>query len=77
MQIINSITFNNDHTEQIGPKDIMVFVGPNNAGKSQALKDIYALCENPSRACVVVKRLELTIPEKSEMTDIAEHSCIK
>ena len=38
---IDRITFNNDEELEINPSDIVVFVGPNNVGKSQALKDIY------------------------------------
>ena len=40
---ISNITFNNDESIEIAPNDIVIFVGPNNAGKSQALKDIFSL----------------------------------
>lgn len=33
--------------------DIVIFVGPNNAGKSQSLKDIYELCESKKPSTVV------------------------
>ena len=33
---IDRITFNNDEELEINPSDIVVFVGPNNVGKSQA-----------------------------------------
>lgn len=42
---ISQIQFNNGKLLDISENDIVVFVGPNNAGKSQALKDIYALSE--------------------------------
>ena len=38
---IDSITFNNGEELDVKPNDIVVFVGPNNVGKSQALKDIF------------------------------------
>ena len=42
---ISEITFNNGQTVPIAKNDIIVFVGPNNAGKSQALRDIFQLGE--------------------------------
>ena len=41
---ISELTFNNGQKVNIAPNDIIVFVGPNNAGKSQSLKDINELC---------------------------------
>ncbi len=38
---ISKIVFNNGSDIDLQPNDIVVFVGPNNAGKSQSLKDIY------------------------------------
>ncbi len=40
---ISKLHFNDGSTLDVEKNDIVVFVGPNNAGKSQALKDIYAL----------------------------------
>ena len=40
---ISRITFNNGESLDISRDDIVIFVGPNNAGKSQSLKDIYTL----------------------------------
>lgn len=40
---INSITFNNGESVAIGDKDIVLFVGANNVGKTQALNDIFRL----------------------------------
>lgn len=37
----------------IAENDIVLFVGPNNVGKSQALKDIYIKCEKNSSTLVV------------------------
>lgn len=40
---ISKLQFNTGETLDIKQNDIVVFVGPNNAGKSQSLKDIYTL----------------------------------
>ncbi len=40
---ISKIHFNDGTHVDIQPNDIIIFVGPNNAGKSQSLKDIYLL----------------------------------
>ena len=40
---ISRITFNNGESLDISRDDIVIFVGPNNAGKSQSLNDIYAV----------------------------------
>lgn len=56
---VNSITFNNGETISINKNDIVVFVGPNNAGKSQSLKDIYACITNQHRK-IVIKDVNLT-----------------
>ena len=47
---ISEITFNNGESLSIESDDIVLFVGPNNAGKSQALNDIYVKSgqENPT-----------------------------
>ena len=42
---IAKVIFNNGQSIEINKNDIVIFVGPNNVGKSQALKDLYALCK--------------------------------
>jgi ABC-type polar amino acid transport system ATPase subunit len=56
---ISELTFNNCEVLQIKNNDIVIFVGPNNAGKSQSLNDIYTLCEakNPT---VVISDIKIT-----------------
>lgn len=56
---VSSITFNNGVTLDVEKNSIVVFVGPNNVGKSQALKDIYALSERGQNG-VVVSGVEIT-----------------
>ena len=55
---INRIVFNDGTKMDINENDIIVFVGPNNAGKSQALKDIYEL-SNRKQPSVVVSDIGL------------------
>ena len=50
---ISQLVFNNGQVVNIQNNDIVVFVGPNNAGKSQSLKDIYALTKDKTRTLVV------------------------
>ncbi len=50
---ISKIHFNDETYVDIQQNDIIIFVGPNNAGKSQSLKDIYALSSNKFPTTVV------------------------
>lgn len=50
---ISKIQFSNGESVDIRQNDIVVFVGPNNAGKSQSLKDIFALCERKIPSVIV------------------------
>lgn len=58
---ISKITTNNGDSLYFNFDDIVVFVGPNNSGKSQILKDIYSLSEsNNDHSNVVLKSIEKT-----------------
>ena len=50
---ISQIQFNNGQNLDLLENDIVVFVGPNNVGKSQALKDIYARSEKKVPTVVI------------------------
>ena len=50
---ISKIHFNDGTSVDIQQNDIIIFVGPNNAGKSQSLKDIYALSSKKFPTIVV------------------------
>lgn len=50
---ISKIYFNNGTHVDIQQNDIIIFVGPNNAGKSQSLKDIYTLSSKKYPTTVV------------------------
>ena len=55
---VSKIVLNDDVGISINESDIVVFVGPNNAGKSQSLKDIYGLCES-KKPSIVIKDIEI------------------
>ena len=59
---ISQLRFNNDQTIEIKKNDIVVFVGPNNAGKSQALKDILEIADKKDAGIVVKKILFVKEP---------------
>lgn len=50
---ISQVQFKNGESIELLQNDIVVFVGPNNAGKSQCLRDIYALAEGKQNGIVV------------------------
>lgn len=50
---IDRLIFNDGTELPLNPTDIVVFVGPNNAGKSRSLKDIYSLLSSPNGSIVV------------------------
>jgi hypothetical protein len=56
---INSITFSDGTTTTFGPNDIVVFVGPNNAGKSVALRNIKEMSTRRDISRLVVTDLKL------------------
>ena len=61
---ISQIVFNNGKTIDVAQNDIVVFVGPNNVGKSQSLKDIYTLSENKVPTVVIsdISIVKSTLP---------------
>lgn len=50
---VSKIHFNDETDVAIQQNDIVIFVGPNNAGKSQSLKDIYSLASEKQKTTVV------------------------
>jgi ABC-type polar amino acid transport system ATPase subunit len=77
VRIINKIIFNDQTELEIESGNIVIFVGPNNAGKSQTLQDVHALCENNQKDSVVVKSVEVAPINLSDVQDIAEKVCSK
>lgn len=71
---ITSVKFNDDTTLDIQPNDIVVFVGPNNSGKSQSLRDLYSLVGEASDS-IVIKELGMTKGDLPELeSEITRHS---
>ena len=56
---ISKLKFNTGRSLDVKQDDIIVFVGPNNAGKSQSLKDIYTLASKKI-STVVISDIEIT-----------------
>lgn len=54
---VNSITFNDGAVQPLTHNSILVFTGPNNSGKSQALRDIELCIKDSKNSSVVVKEL--------------------
>ena len=52
---IKKLILNNDEEILINKNDIVVFVGPNNSGKSQSLRDIFNICQENRFNRIVIK----------------------
>lgn len=63
---ISQLRFNDGKKIEIKKNDIVVFVGPNNAGKSQSLKDIWALAGD-SPMGIVIKELQIKSDSKNQL----------
>ena len=50
---ISEISFNDGTVLHLNKNDLVIFVGPNNVGKSQALNDIYSKCISDIKTVVV------------------------
>ncbi len=59
---VSKVHFNDGTYVDIQQNDIIIFVGPNNAGKSQSLKDIYTLASEKQQTTVVT---DITIKKSS------------
>ena len=68
---IQSLTVNNGTTIDLIDNQIVVFVGPNNVGKSAILKDIHSLIKQPSEPTTIVKSVKIHIEgDKTQILDI-------
>lgn len=71
---IKEIELNNGEKLSIAANDIVIIVGPNNAGKSQILKDIHTLLVEDNKG-VVVKSITYEAGNREELiNDIKENS---
>lgn len=71
---IKKLVFNNGQELEINRNDIVVFVGPNNSGKSQSLSDIYALSANKYQTVVVS---DIEIIKEGNLKKLLESTSIK
>ena len=70
---ISQIQFNNGQLLDIAANDIVIFVGPNNAGKSQSLKDIFNQSVNDTE----VKKIILCVSDISDDYAVTDWSSIR
>lgn len=68
---INKLTFNEGSQINLAPSDIVVFVGPNNMGKSQCLRDIYN-CISNDFGNIVVKGVEVEYHRPQDLKGLVE-----
>lgn len=66
MPYVSQITLNTGDSISLSPDSILVFVGPNNVGKSQAIRDIYALASGNANGILVNSELI----EKPDFDDV-------
>lgn len=67
MGLLKEIGLNDGQSIEVKPNGIIVFVGPNNAGKSQSLKDIYSLLEKEENPTTVISSLCFDKPSKEDL----------
>ena len=69
---ISKIVFNNEESIDIRCDDIIIFVGPNNAGKSQSLKDIYNLSKSKETVQDIVISNIIITKSNASVSDILD-----
>ena len=75
---VNAVTFNNEETVSVAQDDIVVFVGPNNVGKSRSLYDIQQLARERDYSGLVIKAITFHRGDKESVTNcIAANSLYK
>lgn len=74
---IGRLDFFNGLSLEIQRGDIVVFTGPNNAGKTQCLRDIEHFCKqgNKSRESIVIKSLELQKNNPDQLHEYLDKIC--
>lgn len=73
---ITQLVFNDGTVLPLNKNDITVFVGPNNSGKSQSLRDIYNKCERTDQKSVVVRDIALKTSTK-ELNELLDKVAVK
>ena len=68
---LEKIIFNEGTEIDLSPTDIVVFVGPNNMGKSQSLRDAFGLISAKNRG-VVIRDIQLSYHNPQSLKDVIE-----
>lgn len=67
MGLLTKIIFYDGNELELNDDSIVVMVGPNNAGKTQSLNDIYDLCLHKRNTTRVVKDIQFHLPSQREL----------
>ena len=73
---INRLVFNDGTSIDLTPQDIVVFVGPNNMGKSQSLRDIYNSISS-DHGSLVVTDVGVEYHQPQDLRDMLENQALK
>lgn len=73
---INRLVFNDGMSIDLTPQDIVVFVGPNNMGKSQSLRDIYNSISS-DHGSLVVTDVGVEYHQPQDLRDMLENYALK
>lgn len=73
---INRLVFNDGTSIDLTPQDIVVFVGPNNMGKSQSLRDIYNSISS-DHGSLVVTDVGVEYHQPQDLRDVIENYALK
>ena len=68
---LSKLTFNDGTVIDLTPQDIVVFVGPNNMGKSQSLRDIYNAISS-DRGNVIITTVDISYHKPEGLKDALE-----
>lgn len=77
MGLLKIVEFNDGTRISVPDDGVVVFVGPNNVGKSQSLRDIYEKCEKDGARGVVVTGVELNKPTREDLLPLIKRHCKK
>lgn len=72
---INRLIFNDGTPVEVSPQDIVIFVGPNNMGKSQSLRDIFN-CISNENGSVVVSNIDISYHDPPGLKSLIESSSL-
>ncbi len=73
---INRLVFNDGTPIDLTPQDIVVFVGPNNMGKSQSLRDIYNSISS-DHGSLVVTDVGVEYHQPQDLREVLENYALK